>query len=83
MPRKGYKAPTREKKLRVQIENAINEARKYSDMNDAELCAALGMCRTTLWTRLKDPDKFTLGELRVLAMLSGCEYSAFLEKIVK
>ncbi len=80
---KGYKTPTRTSKLRVELEHAINEAKTYSDMNNRELCLSLGISEATLGRRLRAPDQFTLGELRVLAMLGGRDYSAFLAEIVK
>ena len=80
---KGYKQPTRTTKLRVELEHKINEAKTYSDMNERELCLSLGMSASTLWARLRNPDNFTLGELRILAMLSGYDYSTFLSEIVK
>ena len=81
--RKGYKEPSRTVKLRVNIENAINEAEKYSNMTRDDICKSMNFCNSTLWSRLKDPDKFTLGELRVIAMLSGRKYPEFLSEIVK
>lgn len=80
---KGYKMPSREKKLRGEIEAAIDKARIYCDMNEQEICLSLGISRGTLWSRLQNPDNFTLGELRTLAMLNGKEYSVFLSEIVK
>ena len=80
---KGYKVPTRIQKLRVELEHALNEARTYSDMNDRELCLSLGISEATLWRRLRNPDEFTLGELRVIAMLGGHEYSDFLARVVR
>ena len=84
MPKqKTYKAPTRQQKLRVQIENAIHAAMSYSGMNQSELCDALGMCRSTLFARVRNPDTFSLGELRTIAMLSGNDYSTFLSELVR
>lgn len=80
---KGYKPPTRATKLRVELEHAVNEAKTYSDMNDRELCLSLGISEATLWRRFRSPDEFTLGELRVLAMLGGHDFSTFLSEIVK
>lgn len=83
MAKKGYKQPTRIVRLRVNIENAIHEAETYSNCSREELCKALDMSRSTLWSRLKNPDSFTLSELRILSLLSGREYADFLSDIVK
>ena len=80
---KGYKPPARTTKLRVELEHAINEAKTYSGMNDRELCLSLGISEVTLWRRLRNPEDFTLRELRVIAMLGGHDYSLFLAGIVK
>ena len=80
---KGYKAPTRTQKLRVELQHAINEAKTYSAMNDREFCMSLGISSATLGRRLSNPDEFTLRELRVIAMLGGHEYSDFLARLVR
>lgn len=80
---KGYKPPSRTQKLRVNLENAINEAKSYSGMSNEEICSALKMCRTTLWSHLREPDTFNLAHLRMIAMLSGKEFSQFLSDLVK
>ena len=81
--RKGYKEPTRTVRLRVNIENALNEAETFSNMSRDDICKSMKVCNSTLWSRLKDPEKFTLGELRGIAVLSGKKYSDFLSEIVK
>ena len=81
--KKGYKEPTRTAKLRVNIENALNEAETYSNMSRADVCKTMNLSSTTLWSRLKTPDRFTLGELRVIATLSGKKYSDFLSELVR
>lgn len=80
---KTYKTPSRTAKLRVELEHAINQAMTYSGMNEQELCLSLGLSQTTLWRRIRNPEDCTLRELRVLAMLGGHEYSAFLSELVK
>ena len=79
---KGYKEPSRVVRLRVNIKNALYEAETYSNMTRDEICKAMKICPTTLWARLKEPDQFTLSELRVVAMLSGRPFSQFLSDIV-
>lgn len=81
--RKGYKEPSRSTKLRVNIENVLNEAESYSNMKRVDVCKLMNLCPSTLWARLKTPEKFTLGELRVIAMLSGKNFSEFLSELVK
>lgn len=80
---KSYKAPNRTLRLRTNLQNAIHEAKAYSGMSEEELCRALNMCRTTLWSYLKEPEKFNLSHLRMIAMLSGKEFSVFLSELVK
>ena len=80
---KGFKAPNRTQRLRVNLQNAINEAKTYSDMNEQEFCNALHMCRSTLWSYLKEPERFNLSHLRMIAMLSGQDFSEFLAELVK
>ena len=80
---KSYKPPNRVLKLQTNLENAINEAKKYSGMERSEVCKSMKMCNATLWSRLQTPDNFTLGELRVIAMLSGKDFSEFLSELVK
>ena len=45
---------------------AVKVARLKLDMTQKELAHIIGMCEPTLISRLKDPDKFTRGELRHL-----------------
>ena len=80
---KGFKSPSRTEKMRCELEDAINKARTYCEMNEQEICLSLGMSKGTLFNRLKNPDSFTLGELRILAMLNGKDYASFLAKIVQ
>ena len=81
--KKRYKPPTRAEKMRSQIEHAIRDAKRYSNMKDHELALALGMSETTLWRRLQNPDEFSLWELRRIALLSGRDFSTFLAEVVK
>lgn len=81
--KKRYKPPTRVEKMRSQIEHAIRDAKQYSNMKDRELALALGMSETTLWRRMRNPDEFSLQELRRIALLSGRDFSMFLSEIVK
>ena len=80
---KSYKAPSRTLRLRTNLQNAMHEAKVFSGMSEDELCRALNMCRTTLWAYLKEPDKFNLFHLRVIARLSGKDFSVFLSDLVK
>ncbi len=81
--KKRYKSPTRAEKMCSQIEHAVSDAKKYSNMKERELVLALGMSEATFWRRLRNPDSFTLGELRIIALLSGRDFSTFLSEIVK
>lgn len=81
--KKRYKPPTRAEKMRSQIEYAIRDAKRYSNMKEHELALALGISETTLWRRIRNPDEFSLQELRRIALLSGRDFSTFLSEIVK
>ena len=81
--KKRYKPPTRAEKMRSHIEHAIIDAKRHSNMKERELALALGMSETTLWRRIRNPDEFSLYELRRIALLSGRDFPTFLSEIVK
>ena len=78
---KCYRAPSRTLNLKVNLENAINEAKRYSNLTHEEMCKALSMSRSTLWSRLNDPWQFSLEELSVIALHSGKDLPVLLSEI--
>ena len=84
MPRlknKSYKPPSRILKLKTNIENAVNEGMAYSGMSRAEFYEYMDFCSATYWHKINDPDKFTLQDLRKIAVLSGTPLPEFLSRI--
>ncbi len=84
MPKvKGFRNPDRWQRVGINIEKALVEAEKSSGMTRADICKKLDISKTTLWARLRKPDKFTLGELRAIATLANKSYPELLSEIVK
>lgn len=76
---KAQKAKARtEKENRVLIAN-IHYFRNLYGMSYDSLATAIGRKRTTLFRRLRNPDEFTLKELRGMAEL----FCVPLEKLIK
>jgi transcriptional regulator with XRE-family HTH domain len=61
--------------------DVINVIRKSLGMSDDTLASACGIARSTLRTKIRNVDLFTLGELKRIGPALGADYTTWLEPV--
>jgi transcriptional regulator with XRE-family HTH domain len=61
--------------------DVINELRLSLGMSDGVLASACGIARSTLRTKIRNVDLFTVAELKRIGPVLGADYKTWLEPV--